>query len=131
MPSPSLQGRSILVVEDQSLIVMDIADALEAAGASITSTTTLHHALLLVEHDGISAAIIDHVLGDGDSSELCGRLKARGIPFLMYSGLPKIDGECKGALHLQKPASPEELVAGVEDLIRGASVKALSGTPLV
>ena len=30
----------------------------------------------------------------------------RGIPFMIYSGYPKIDGETHGALHIQKPAIP-------------------------
>jgi hypothetical protein len=31
----------------------------------LTSTNTVRHALLLVESDGLSAAILDHALGDG------------------------------------------------------------------
>jgi hypothetical protein len=41
---------------------------------------------ILVEHDGLSAAIMDHALSDGDSTDLCARLKERGIPYLSYSG---------------------------------------------
>ena len=86
MQRPSLEGRSILVVEDEPLIVMDITQAFEATGAALTTTNTLKHALILVEHDGLSGAILDHALPDGDSSLLCARLKERGIPFLIYSG---------------------------------------------
>ena len=56
MQRPSLEGRSILIVEDQPLIVMDITQAFEATGAELTSTNTLKHALILVEHDGLSGA---------------------------------------------------------------------------
>ena len=58
MKRPSLDGRSILIVEDEPLIVMDITQEFEATGAALTSTNTLHHALTLVEHDGLSAAIL-------------------------------------------------------------------------
>ena len=75
-----LRGRSILIVENEPLIAMDISLALEKAGASATITTTVRHALILVEHDGLSAAIMDHALNDGDSTDLCKRLKSRGIP---------------------------------------------------
>jgi CheY-like chemotaxis protein len=74
MEHPALRGRSILVVEDEVLIAMDIVQALERAGASATMTTTVRHALILVEHDGLSAAIMDHALSDGDSTKLCARL---------------------------------------------------------
>lgn len=117
MASPTLQGRNILIVEDEPLIVMDMTNALEVTGAAITSTNTLKHALLLVEHDGLAAAILDHALGDGDSSALCERLTARGVPFLIYSGHAQIDGPCKNAPHLMKPALTGALVAAVENLI--------------
>jgi DNA-binding response OmpR family regulator len=79
MPSPSLEGRSILIVEDEPLIVLDMTNTLACTQAQITSTNTLKHALLLVEHDGLAGAILDHALGDGDSSALCKRLTERGI----------------------------------------------------
>lgn len=68
MKFPALHGRSILVVEDEMLIGMDIRAALEEAGAYVTATTTVRHALILVEHDGLAAAIMDHALADGDST---------------------------------------------------------------
>ena len=116
----SLTGCSILIVEDEPLIVMDIAQALEETGAELTTTTTLRHALLLVEHDGLSAAILDHSLDDGNSSLLYARLRERGIPFLIYSGWERVEGACKGAPHINKPATKQVLLAAVEDLIRGA-----------
>jgi DNA-binding response OmpR family regulator len=120
MRGPTLLGRSILVVEDQPLIAMDIAQTFAPTGAEMTTTNTLRHAMLLAEHDGLSAAILDHALGDGDSSLLCARLKERGIPFMMYSGYEAIEGACKGAPHVSKPASPEVLVAAMEALLRDA-----------
>ncbi len=109
-PTP-LRGRSILVVEDEPLIVMDITLAFEHTGAEMTTTNTLRHALLLVEHDGLAGAILDHALPDGDSSLLCARLKERNIPFLIYSGFPKADGACRDALHDMKPAKGPLLVS--------------------
>ena len=78
MEFPALRGRSILVVEDKLHIGMDIRAALERAGAHVTATTTVHHALILIEHDGLAAAIMDHALSDGDSTEVCARLAPRG-----------------------------------------------------
>jgi DNA-binding response OmpR family regulator len=82
MERPTLQGRSILIVEDEPLIVMDITLAFEHTGAELTTTNTLKHALLLVEHDGLSAAILDHALGRDNSTLLYKRLNERGIPFM-------------------------------------------------
>ena len=120
MERPTLRGRSILIVEDEPLIVMDLTLALEHTGASLTTTNTLKHALLLVEHDGLSAAILDHALGDENSSLLYKRLNERGIPFMIYSGYPKIEGATHGALHIQKPAPHDVLLTAIEKLIRAA-----------
>jgi DNA-binding response OmpR family regulator len=97
---------------------MDITQAFEHTGAEMTSTNTLRHTLLLVEDDGLSAAILDHALGDGDSSALCARLKERGIPFLIYSGYERLEGACR-APHVNKPARDGELVAAIENLLGG------------
>ena len=74
----SLTGRSILIVEDEPIIVMDITQALEDSGAELTTTNTLRHAMLLVEHDGLSAAILDHALDDGNSSLRFTRVSRNG-----------------------------------------------------
>ena len=59
----------------------------------------------------------NHSLGDGNSSLLCARLTERGVPFLIYSGHTTVEGPCAGALHINKPAKPGELVAAMESLI--------------
>jgi DNA-binding response OmpR family regulator len=122
MTRPHLKDCTILVVEDEPMIVLDISMAFEESGAHLTTTNTVKHARLLVEHDGLSAAILDHALSDGDSTSLCTRLTERGIPFLMYSGYPSIEDSCKDAPHLAKPASHEQLLDTMEALIRGSKI---------
>jgi CheY-like chemotaxis protein len=100
-----LTGCSILVVEDEPLIAMDIAQAFDTAGAALTTTNTLRHALILVEHDGLSGAILDHARGDGDSSRLCARFTERGIHFVIYSGHATVGGPCASAPHITEPAA--------------------------
>jgi DNA-binding response OmpR family regulator len=119
MKYPGLRGRSILVVEDEFLIAMDIAQAFESAGAHVTTTTTVRHALILVEHDGLSAAIMDHALNDGDSTQLCGRLKERGIPYVSYSGFDPVKGADNDALFISKPASMDTILSAVEEMLKG------------
>jgi len=119
MESSTLSGRSILIAEDEPLIALDIAEAFKDAGAAIVVTSTVHHALLLVEHDDLSAAVLDHALHDGDSSPLCQRLNERKLPFVIYSGLGKLHGACAKGAHIKKPESPQVLVSMVERLIAG------------
>ena len=118
MSRPHLKGATVLVVEDEPLIAMDIAFALKGSGAHVTTTNRVKNALLLVEHGDLTAAILDHALRDGESASLCEHLIARRIPFLMYRGFPILDGPGKDAPHLAKPASHEQLLDATEALIR-------------
>ena len=117
MKYPGLWGRSILVVEDELLIAMDVVGALEKAGARATMTTTVRHALILVEHDGLSGAIMDHGLSDGDSTTLCARLKERGIPYISYSGYQAVAGADPAAPHITKPVHMDVLMTALEELL--------------
>jgi DNA-binding response OmpR family regulator len=95
----SLKGRLILIAEDEPFIALDIAQAFENAGARVIRARTLNEALLGIEAPGLSAAILDHALSDGDSPEICGRMTERNIPFVTYSGYDHL--ECRGGVHVR------------------------------
>ena len=118
MKRQTLAGRSILVVEDEPLIAMDISMEFESHGARVVQTQTLKEALGLIEDDGLSAAILDHGLQDGDSTLLCERLVERNIPFVTYTGYHQIEGACTEGVVVDKPAPPSALVAAVESLLK-------------
>ena len=48
MIRPTLAGRSILIVEDEPLIALDIAAEFEKVGAQVVQTATLKEALHLI-----------------------------------------------------------------------------------
>jgi DNA-binding response OmpR family regulator len=113
-----LAGRSILVVEDDPIIAMDVVQGLQAAGASVSAARTLNDALRKVECSSLSAAVLDHALNDGDASRICERLDERNIPFVIYSGYDYVDGPCSEGEHVRKPVRPEVLVATVANVLR-------------
>jgi DNA-binding response OmpR family regulator len=117
-----LDGLVILVIEDEPLVALDVQQAFEDAGATVVVARTLAASLVAVEDNSISAAIVDHALGDGDSSEICERLKERSVPFVIYSGFAHLDGACADAKHVNKPASPSVLVATVTGLLASRPV---------
>jgi CheY-like chemotaxis protein len=82
-----LAGRIILVIEDESLIALDIQETFKDAGARTIFARTVSAALVAIQEPGLSAAIVDHVLGDGDSTAICERLKEMKVPFITYSGV--------------------------------------------
>jgi DNA-binding response OmpR family regulator len=113
-----LAGRSILVVEDEPLIALDVAQALERAGALVLRTGLMGQALALAERDDLSAAVLDHAVGEEDSTPLCARLKERNIPFAMYTGRSRIKGACEDGAHILKPADPIVIVRTVAGLLQ-------------
>jgi DNA-binding response OmpR family regulator len=110
------RGLSILVVENELLIAMDIAKALESAGANATMTTTARHAMILADHDGLA---VDHGLTDGDSTAVCARLKER-FPYISYSGYASVAGADPAAPFISKPVSMNVLTSALEDLLSSA-----------
>ena len=118
MQSTSLTGRTILVVEDEPLIAIDIGRCFEAAGARVVMARSLQAALLAVQDPNLTAAVVDHALPDGDTSKLCEHLKERNIPFIVHSGYSQLDGACADGVQVGKPADPKVLLTTVEGLMR-------------
>jgi hypothetical protein len=64
---------------------------------------------------------MDHALADGDSTELCARLTARGIPYVSYSGFDPVKGASPDAPFVSKPASMNTLLGVLEKLLIAAN----------
>jgi DNA-binding response OmpR family regulator len=113
-----LAGRCILVVEDEVLIALDIADSLRAAGASVVTARTVCDGLRLAEEPQLSAAVLDLALSDGSCAPLCDRLNQRRLPFVLYTGFDRdVHGVCHGGIRVAKPASPQALVDALADVL--------------
>lgn len=87
----ALAGRSILVVEDEPVIAMQLKTQLNGAGARVYSAGRLTDALFMAEHPALSAAVLDFRLGSEDSAAVCRRLGELGIPFVIYTGFGDVD----------------------------------------
>jgi len=112
----ALLGHSILVLEDEPLIALEIIEALRRAGASVFGAHTVRDALPLAGRPDLSAAILDLGLGDGDGEPLFSELRLRGIPFVVYSGYPK-PASADDVPFIQKPARTDALVDAVGKLL--------------
>jgi DNA-binding response OmpR family regulator len=106
----ALAGRSILVVEDEPLIALDLAEHFEGAGAKVLSAAKAADALRLVERPGLGAAVLDYALADGDCRPIAARLQLRRIPFLIYSGYDHVREMWPDVPVIPKPADPQDLI---------------------
>ena len=118
MNTSSLAGCSILICEDEPLIAIGIADAFTDAGSRVVMARSLASALIAVENEVPSAVILDHALSDGESSQLCKRIKQRNIPYVVHSGYSNLIGAYGDAVHVPKPANPDVLVTAVLGLLQ-------------
>ena len=115
-----LAGKTILIVEDEPLIALDLHAALRAAGAGLIAATTTLEALSLIRRNEISAAIVDVALGVGDSRDVCQALFDRSIPFVFHTGhrnAPLLK-EWPQALVLDKPTRHEGVVVAIARIAR-------------
>src|SRR5258705_11605373 len=85
-----LHGRTILVVEDEPLLAIDIATALANSDARVLVARGPKRGLKLAQDPELSAAVVDFGLGDADATPSCHRLRSRNIPFMMYSSCPRL-----------------------------------------
>jgi DNA-binding response OmpR family regulator len=120
--SADLKGASILIVEDEPLIALDLKATLEAAGASVTCCRA-NDAVRVVGTQAFSAAVLDARPGSSDHRPIARELRDNGVPFLFYSTqAPEDVTTVRGAPVVLKPGRPQEIVAAVA-LLLGRSVR--------
>jgi DNA-binding response OmpR family regulator len=128
--SGELAGCSILVVEDEPLISIDVQGALKNAGASVVAATDANDAVRLVASSKLTAAVLDVDLGDLDCWVVCRLLERAKVPFAFYTGYTQSEvfKDWPEAPVLAKPAAHGRIVAAVADLLRRSRAK--SGVPV-
>ena len=84
----SLAGRSILLVEDELMLALDVETALNDAGAEVIGPIdSLRKGLDLLDREPvIDAAILDIDLHGKDVFPIAEKLRTRGVPFLFHTG---------------------------------------------
>src|SRR4051812_24853626 len=112
-----LFGRSILVVEDEFVIAIDLKELFEAEGANVYVASTPTEALRIADEVVLSAAVLDFGSSGDVNAPLCRTLRAYGIPFMYYTGYDDLNGTTVGAPVVTKPASGLKLIATITQLV--------------
>jgi PAS domain S-box-containing protein len=103
----------ILVVEDEAVVALEIAQMLIEAGFQVVGPArAVNEALRLIGEAGCDAAVIDINLGSETSEPVALALKERAIPFLTVSGYSReqLPPVFNGIRALTKPLRPELLI---------------------
>lgn len=116
-----LDDLTILVVEDEALIALDLSLTLEDHGAQVSGPFATVDTALPACSDLPDAAILDVDLRGAKSFPVADCLASRGIPFVFHTGRADLDclRERYGAdvPILVKPARMAELLHALEEVI--------------
>lgn len=118
-----LQANSptVLILEDEFIIALDLQSALLDAGFKVAHvTTTCGGALGWLQQHSPDAAVLDIELADGDCAEAAKLLHKRNIPFVVFSVRENEMSSCDPIFHegkwIAKPSPSVAVVAALAEL---------------
>ena len=90
MANDNLHGHTILVIEAEPFIRLNLSNSLTAAGARVLSARNAGDALAVIERSELGAAILDFTLGETGCSEVYQRLVESGVPVVIHTSDPTV-----------------------------------------
>jgi PAS domain S-box-containing protein len=115
----SIQGRRLLVVEDEPLVALELVSILHEAGAEVIGpATTAAQALDFIGSIPLDGALLDGNLQGEAVDEIAHALAKNDTPFLFVSGYDANHLPAGfSAAALEKPFDPDQLVMAATNLI--------------
>lgn len=116
MSHRELEGRAILVAEDEYLVAQDLVTELERHGARVVGpVASLSDAAQLVASTQLHGAILDIRLRDEMAFPVADQLAERGIPFVFATAFSRqtVPRQHHVRSFYQKPYAPAEVVRGL------------------
>jgi len=119
-PAEPLEGRQILVVEDDYLVGITLIAMLEEAGAvGLGPVGWVDEALAYVEHNAgkIDGVVLDINLHGRRSYPVADLLSARGIHFVFTTGYDTaaVEADYRAYPRCQKPCQVDALIAALSE----------------
>ena len=119
-----LNGKRVLLVEDETLVAMLVEDMLADEGCAVAGTATRLHEALKAANDTsleIDFAILDVNLAGDPIFPVAEALAARGVPFAFATGYGAggLPDEWKSRPTLQKPFTSSEIIAVLTRMMGG------------
>ena len=112
--------KTLLIVEDEALVALDIEATLRTAGYAVAGiATTVAQGLAMLEATDIDGAILDANLFGDSVAPVAEWLRAHGVPFVVVSGYSRgqLEPSMRDAPLLSKPISYDDLLTAVGRLV--------------
>jgi CheY-like chemotaxis protein len=114
-------GARVLVVEDESLVAMMLADMLQEIGCTVIGPIGSRTGALRLLEDGhgVDLALLDVNLGGETAYDIADALSRRGVPFIFVSGYGAsgLDPRYADAVILAKPFEPALLARMIGEVL--------------
>jgi len=126
---PDLNGKRIVVVEDDYVLAADICRELRNLGATVLGPApTPFYAMHLIGRKKIDAAVLDVRLHGTTVFEVADILQDQGVPILFATASDEeaIPGRFRNAPLLSKPLDRKKLVAAICNLARRPAAQIVS-----
>lgn len=114
-----LEGRRVLLVEDESMVAMLAEDMLVDLGCDVVVAMRLDQALAQVQASDFDLAVLDVNLGSTRSYPVADALFERSVPFLFATGygLKGVEPDYRVVPVLQKPYQQTQMQRLLEHLL--------------
>lgn len=113
---------SVLILEDEPLIAMDLEMAFDDLGVRVHTATDCEQALAILGAHSIGAAVLDVNLGRGQTCDpVALELRKRHIPFALHTGDLNRRGEHLRQIDapvIAKPSESSYVAARVLELVK-------------
>lgn len=112
---PFLDGKRILVVEDEALIALMVEDMLTAMGGMVVGpAATIEQAMTLLRSEALDGAVLDVNLRGERIDPVADALTARGVPMMFATGYGEVQlASGASAIVIDKPYTQEKLARGL------------------
>jgi CheY-like chemotaxis protein len=121
-PEFGLEGRRVLLVEDEMLVSMLMEDILMDFGCTVVGPAArLEDALKLArEEDTLDIALLDVNLAGKRSFPIADVLAERGVPFIFVSGYGEggLEAPHESRPVIQKPFSPDAIAEAIQKVLK-------------
>lgn len=119
-----LNGRRILVVEDQCAVALDLCEGLDREGASVVGpASSVEDALQMLESSGpLDLAVLDIRLSGGTVYPVADRLQELGVPYLFTTACEpsEIPERYRLAPRFEKPVRLSSILAAIREQVTSA-----------